>query len=591
MTCETVASKHCPQLSLEQVYRTFNIVIAFAFLIFFIMVASSWGLMNNLLFNTFFGNEIFLTCFIVIVVSIFIKAIVSNKANAGLKVWCILFILISSIIMLSASGVFSKNPPENNIAIMTNIGFLVAFFAFAGFIYKNATCTEKEQRAFLNNSAVTKARMKERAKYSLLLMLVIFGLVILYFVNPLGIMTNFAGPTLFASIFLIIFFAIMIQVYQYIVDTLAAAPTTNAANKMNIIPPSFTSWVLKTVYLLGTLSIALICLYYLLKYMGLFDQKAVSNVYSWPHIILNVLILAALVGALYKMASAYGLLKEDTILGKIGTVLMLIPRFFLEVINNARRGTPNSPTNNRILFISVTIATLYFVWTFYLQKVVRKTYYKHGGNQLINEPIGTNELTNVATYQSLNDGKDAFNYQYAISFWVYLDSFPPTKFNNELTILSFGENPCVRYDATTNQLFVTVKQPGNRNSSTIMDYKAFKDASTKEAIESAKQLPLGKTTDDKGNRIIYELTNVLLQKWNHIVLNYSGGTLDVFYNGKLVKSAIEVVPYLNHDMLSIGQENGLHGSVANVVYFNQPLSITTINSLYTNFQNKNPPIV
>jgi hypothetical protein len=55
--------------------------------------------------------------------------------------------------------------------------------------------------------------------------------------------------------------------------------------------------------------------------------------------------------------------------------------------------------------------------------------------------------------------------------------------------------------------------------------------------------------DNTRQRIIYKDSNYLLQKWNNIILNYNGGTLDVFFNGELVKSAIEVVPYIDNDTI------------------------------------------
>jgi len=97
--------------------------------------------------------------------------------------------------------------------------------------------------------------------------------------------------------------------------------------------------------------------------------------------------------------------------------------------------------------------------------------------------------------------------------------------------------------------------------------------------------------DDNGNRIIYTNKNVLLQKWNNIIIQFNGGTLDIFLNGELVKSSIEVIPYMKLDALNIGSDRGVNGGICNVVYYKKPLSITNIYYIYNNVKNKNPPIV
>jgi hypothetical protein len=95
--------------------------------------------------------------------------------------------------------------------------------------------------------------------------------------------------------------------------------------------------------------------------------------------------------------------------------------------------------------------------------------------------------------------------------------------------------------------------------------------------------------DDEGNRILYKSNNVLLQKWNNIIINYNGGVLDVFLNGELVKSDGGVVPYYTLDNLTIGEDNGLMGGICNVVYFNQPLTSSKIYNLYNSVKFKTPP--
>jgi len=97
--------------------------------------------------------------------------------------------------------------------------------------------------------------------------------------------------------------------------------------------------------------------------------------------------------------------------------------------------------------------------------------------------------------------------------------------------------------------------------------------------------------DDSGNRIIYINKNMLLQKWNNIIINFNGGTLDIFLNGELVNSSIEVIPYMKLDPLNVGSDNGINGGICNVVYYKKPLSITNIYYIYNNMKNKNPPVV
>jgi hypothetical protein len=249
----------------------------------------------------------------------------------------------------------------------------------------------------------------------------------------------------------------------------------------------------------------------------------------------------------------------------------------------------------------------------FAHKYFRRQYLKQGGQVLVNEPVSTDKLTNVTSFQELS-GKDTFDYQYALSFWYYLDAFPPStnsSYNKVVSLLSYGGNPSINYSSNDNTLYITIKDTipdtdtdtdtdtdeNNASQMTpeqiiqyIEESKESND-SVKNKIETVKTLEFGKELDSDGNIIIYKHPNIQLQKWNHVLLNYSGGTLDVFYNGKLVKTAIEVVPYMINDMMTIGTEKGVSGNIANLTYFDKPLDLKSIDTLYVELKDKNNPSI
>jgi hypothetical protein len=324
-----------------------------------------------------------------------------------------------------------------------------------------------------------------------------------------------------------------------------------------------------------------------------------------------------MLGIIYKLANAGGFLDKNPYYRLILNTLLYIPCLLVTLVNilsqilGFSKGTsaafnPPKPFEIKMLLLSLVLLGGYFLWFFLGKNYVQSTYLKQGGKQLINQPIQTDVLTNVASYQTLS-GSDKFDYQYALSFWFYLDAFPPStnaSYSKVVPILSYGENPTIKYSSANNTLYITVKQKTDTTS--VVDFVQEKEIEIKpetidkwknvqekinDAIENVKSMPFGNEIDSEGHRIIYKHPDVKLQKWNHILLNYNGGTLDVFYNGKLVKSAIEVVPYMKLDMLTVGTENGISGNVANLMYFKQPLNYLTVNTLYTSLKDKNPPVI
>jgi hypothetical protein len=193
-----------------------------------------------------------------------------------------------------------------------------------------------------------------------------------------------------------------------------------------------------------------------------------------------------------------------------------------------------------------------------------------GGKKLINIQINTNNLNVLSSYEDLN-GNHKFEYQYAISFWFFINSYPPNinaAYDNYVSLLNYGDKPNVLYNVSKNTLMVTMKKNG------------------KNVDLNNKLIEL----DSNGNRIIYKKENILLQKWNNIIINFTGGTLDIFLDGELVKSSNGVVPYMKLDSLTVGTEKGIGGGICNLVYFNKSLTSSNIYYIYNTVKNKTPPV-
>ena len=267
---------------------------------------------------------------------------------------------------------------------------------------------------------------------------------------------------------------------------------------------------------------------------------------------LLILKLLIIVVAILLLAA---LIKKFVVLQKINNlfinILLYLPCLLTDFLELSIGG------KSYILFIILEIF-LILLYLYYPQ--IQSALYTREASQLVNKPIKLYEYNSLGTSQQLNKSEEP-QYNYAISFWVYLDSVSPSinnSYTQEGTILSLGKTPVVRYKSILNQVIVFAEN----------------------------------TNEDINNeRIVAKIEDIKLQKWNHVVINYSGGTMDIFFNGKLISSAQEVVPFQKFEILEVGQKNGTSGGLANLIYYRKSLDIFTIRYLYNSFKDKNPPIL
>jgi hypothetical protein len=128
--------------------------------------------------------------------------------------------------------------------------------------------------------------------------------------------------------------------------------------------------------------------------------------------------------------------------------------------------------------------------------------------------------------------------------WVYIVPMPTNHipYNKEATILDFASHPRIVYDGSKQKFGIY--------------YSAGKS----------------------------DLFDAPLEKWNNIFVNYDKDTVDMYLNGEL-KTTIpredQTDGFLVGDILTIGQDNGLQGGIAKVVYYERPLLLNEIRNVYS----------
>ena len=206
-----------------------------------------------------------------------------------------------------------------------------------------------------------------------------------------------------------------------------------------------------------------------------------------------------------------------------------------------------------ILFLEILFIVLYFY-----QSRINEARTKAGnGTTVVADPV----KLNTATSYNL----DNYKYNYALSFWVYLNPQPPEQTplsTSYVNLLSKGA-PSVMYNAAENNIRISV-------------------------------------VDASGDRILVDdIPRVPLQTWNNLILICNQSSFDVFLNGKLRKST-KVIPNIDPATLVVGEDGGARGKICTVMLFRgvtsekeanfDPVTTQKILFLYNDFKSKDPPV-
>ena len=365
----------------------------------------------------------------------------------------------------------------------------------------------------------------------------------------------------------------------------------------------------KSLLILFGLSISGILIAWLVYNIQNYSGKSESGTIS---LILNVLIVVLVLTMIYRtlnvrLPSNKMNIKKNSFFNIIINLILYIPCLFSETFSkifdgvsgiNGSNGSNGSTTmSDLIILLCIIVLIIIYI----VSPIVYDKINLQGGNLLLNEPIYTNTSRTLSSYEKLNDS-DKFNYQYGLSFWVFIDAQPPntnSSYNKYTSLLSYGNKPNVLYKARSNTLIITVVNDTplplesvrnikrNRRARQINGINGLNGSDGVSGLNGTNDIEI---IDDKAHTIIYKNSKVLLQKWNNIIINYSGGTLDIFLNNELVKSSIQNVPYMTFDNLTVGENDGINGGICNVVYFKKPLTNSNMYFLYNMVKDKTPPV-
>jgi hypothetical protein len=178
------------------------------------------------------------------------------------------------------------------------------------------------------------------------------------------------------------------------------------------------------------------------------------------------------------------------------------------------------------------------------------------GKTIIEKPIRINYRNDVTNYIDMQTEQPVPNAQnllvkpeanirrqFALSLWMYVVPMPPNHvpYNKPANILNFNNHPSILYNGTDKKFTVYY----NNADSDVFDAP--------------------------------------LEKWNQVILNYNKDTIDLFLNGVLIKTHSRHATNESFnigDILTTGQENGLQGGIAKVVYYERPLLSHEIGTAY-----------
>ena len=366
--------------------------------------------------------------------------------------------------------------------------------------------------------------------------------LILYF-NPFNVVGNYTQTVIFCIVLVGFFNLLLWMLFK---------------NKHQGTPLHTVSFLFKVISIIFSIFF-IFGLIFAICYFILFTPWPLTILIT----ILNIGIVVGLLAIAYKYLNSgqpsSQRSKTSLILKLIKNLVFFVPCLFIEFVEFIKHQYKiTTKTVWILLLIEIAIIGLRFSVPH-----IYKLFHPRNGKLVKAGPIYLNNEHDLGVFQNykhINNGNNEnngskggspFNYNFGLSSWIWINPQPESTspaYNTSTSLLNYGD---------------VLKINFNKNKIEVLA------ATTKDSVENPNKLVK-----------VYESDDILYQRWNNYVLNYSGGTLDIFINDKLIVSQINITPVLFPAKVTSGTPNGINGGIKNVVYYDKVLSRNHIHSIY-----------
>jgi hypothetical protein len=560
-----------------------------------------------------YATIFFLMLFFLCVLALIIYGVVYFADNVEITTKYIGFIFIAGILILSAGLILYKvkqgvnsgssdgtsNGATSSTLFSKLMGILALCLCILIFVYANPLKQMLDELSAVPVTIISIAIIALLImsynkfyfnKYSLTLAAFIILVAMGIYYNPFSIFTTHMVPSMIMIATVVSILILLMIMHQTAKDAINA-PTSNG--QLTFI--TVLSYAIVAGLLIGGGIYA-------------YEKRLVT---SDP--IFYILILVSL-SIIYKAMIWSGYTRNNPYITLLFDVIFYIPCILVDVIDYFSQAafqtySTTSKTMVALLVIEIVLLILYLIVPYMKNKLYKYVYI--GGNDhakiLVNSPLRVNSQSVIASFMELNcsdslenqinpsdiqkdkdtgevildeDGLPTMkkvpgsdkgckhDYNYGLSIWFNMDAISPSAgaaYNEATTIFKYGDKMVVKYNPSINTLTVQAQ---------TLDETKSRSTNIDEVNETT---------------IAYTNDKVMLQKWNHLVINYSSGNVDVFLNGKLDGAKIKVLPFMQNDSLIVGQDNGVSGRITGLIYFTHPMSAMSIKYMYEKFKTETPP--